>query len=123
VSESAASAKRGWGSFGAKPAQSETPVRAAAKRCPPGRGRSGREAAKPRLQWNLGFSVDTWLLVVGSEKLTRWSVLIMRTSLAVYCVDVGSAVNETSDGLAWVLQGKLQLVPRCTIWPEGSVRI
>jgi hypothetical protein len=28
VSESAVSAKRGWGQFGAKPAQSETPVRA-----------------------------------------------------------------------------------------------
>jgi hypothetical protein len=34
VSESAVSAKRGWGSFGAKPAQSETPARAAAKRRP-----------------------------------------------------------------------------------------
>jgi hypothetical protein len=32
VSESAESAKRGWGKFGAKPAQSETAVRAAAKR-------------------------------------------------------------------------------------------
>src|SRR5580693_4510356 len=41
VSESAASAKRVRGWFGAKPAQSETPVRAAAKRRPPGRGRSG----------------------------------------------------------------------------------
>src|SRR5208337_2223482 len=38
---SAASAKRGWSSFGSKPAQSETPVGAAAKRRPPGRGRSG----------------------------------------------------------------------------------
>jgi len=43
VSESAVSAKRGWGSFGAKAAQSETPVRAAAKRRPPGRGSSGRK--------------------------------------------------------------------------------
>jgi len=42
VSESAVSAKRGWGYFGAKPAQSETPVRAAAKRRPPGRGGSGK---------------------------------------------------------------------------------
>jgi hypothetical protein len=41
VSESAVSAKRFWFMFGAKPAQSETPVRAAAKRRPPGRGRSG----------------------------------------------------------------------------------
>jgi hypothetical protein len=43
VSESAVSAKRGGGSFGAKPAQSETPVRAAAERRPPARGRSGSE--------------------------------------------------------------------------------
>ena len=41
MSESAVSAKRGWGSFGAKPAQFETPVGAAAKRRPPGGGRSG----------------------------------------------------------------------------------
>jgi hypothetical protein len=34
VSESAVSAKRGWGQFGAKPAQSETPVGAAAERRP-----------------------------------------------------------------------------------------
>jgi hypothetical protein len=47
VSESAVSAKRGWGSFGAKPAQSETPVRAAAKRRPPGRGSSGEKMAQP----------------------------------------------------------------------------
>ncbi len=38
MSESAVSAKRGWVSFGAKAAQSETPVRAAAKRRPRGRG-------------------------------------------------------------------------------------
>ncbi len=38
--ESAVSAKRGWVQFGAKPAQSETPVRAAAKR------RSTRKRAK-----------------------------------------------------------------------------
>ena len=43
MSESAVSAKRGWGSFGAKPAQSETPVRAVAKRRPPGSGRSGKD--------------------------------------------------------------------------------
>jgi hypothetical protein len=46
VRESAASAKRVWFMFGAKPAQSETPVRAAAKRRPPGRGRSGKKDAK-----------------------------------------------------------------------------
>ena len=38
VRESAVSAKRGCFMFGAKPAQSETPVRAAAERRPPGRG-------------------------------------------------------------------------------------
>jgi len=43
VSESAASAKRSWFMFGAKPAQSVTLVRAAAKRRPPERGRSGRK--------------------------------------------------------------------------------
>ena len=44
MSESAASAKPALGLwFGAKPAQSETPVRAAAKRRPPGRGRSERK--------------------------------------------------------------------------------
>jgi hypothetical protein len=42
VRESVVSAKRGWVSFGAKPAQSETPARAAAKRRPPGRGCSGK---------------------------------------------------------------------------------
>ena len=41
--ESAVSAKRFCFMFGAKPPQSETPVRAAAKRRPPGRGRSGKE--------------------------------------------------------------------------------
>jgi hypothetical protein len=45
VRESAVSAKRAWGSFGAKPAQSETPVRAAAERRPPGRGRSENKMA------------------------------------------------------------------------------
>ena len=43
MSESAVSAKRALGLwFGAKPAQSEPPVRAAAKRRPPERGRSGK---------------------------------------------------------------------------------
>ena len=39
--ESAVSAKRVCFMFGAKPAQSETPVRAAVKRRPPGRGAVG----------------------------------------------------------------------------------
>jgi hypothetical protein len=43
VRESAVSAKRGWGWFGAKPAPSEAPERAAAKRRPPGGGRSGEK--------------------------------------------------------------------------------
>jgi hypothetical protein len=46
VSEGAARAKRFWFMFGATPAQSETPARAAAKRRPPGRGRSGTKDAK-----------------------------------------------------------------------------
>jgi hypothetical protein len=45
VSESAVSAKRGWGQFGAKPAQSETHVRAAAKRRPPERAEVEKMAA------------------------------------------------------------------------------
>ena len=45
MSESAVSAKQGWGSFGAKPARSETPVRAAAKRRPPLGGPSGGKVA------------------------------------------------------------------------------
>jgi len=62
VSESAVSAKRGWGSFGAKPAQSETPVRAAAKRRPPAQRRSGRKSrsylevlARPKLKYSQGL--------------------------------------------------------------------
>ena len=47
MSESAVSAKRGWVQFGAKSAQSETPARAAAKRRPPGGGRSGRKMRSP----------------------------------------------------------------------------
>ena len=59
VSESAVSAKRGWGSFGAKPAQSETSVRAAAKRRPPGRGRSGGKMAllTAELKWGCRWLV------------------------------------------------------------------
>src|SRR5260370_5332930 len=41
ASESAASAKGSWCIFGAKPAQSETPVPAAVEPRPTGRGRSG----------------------------------------------------------------------------------
>ena len=44
MSESAVSDKPAFGLwFGAKPAQSETPVRAAAQRRPPGGGHSGEE--------------------------------------------------------------------------------
>jgi hypothetical protein len=42
MSESAASANRSWGQFGPKPAQSETPVRTAAKRRPTRKRRSGK---------------------------------------------------------------------------------
>jgi hypothetical protein len=46
VSESAASAKRSWFMFGAKPAQSETPVRAAAERRPTRKRAQWKEDAK-----------------------------------------------------------------------------
>ena len=46
--ESAASAKRVWFMFGAKPAQSETPVRAAAKRRPTRKRAQWKEDAKLR---------------------------------------------------------------------------
>ena len=53
VRESAVSAKRVGFMFGAKPAQSETPVRAAAERRPPGRGRSrkGRHRLRRIAGW------------------------------------------------------------------------
>ena len=50
MSESAVSAKRGWGWFGVKPAQSETPVRAAAKRRSPGGGRVEKRKGQPSLR-------------------------------------------------------------------------
>jgi len=46
VRESAVRAKLGWGWFGAQPARSETPVRAAAERRPPGRGAQRSEQAE-----------------------------------------------------------------------------
>ena len=46
MSESAESAKRGWASFGAKPAQSETTVRAAAKRRSTRQGTEWKEKVK-----------------------------------------------------------------------------
>jgi hypothetical protein len=49
VSESAASAKRVWLMFGAKPAQSETPVRAAAEPRPTWKRAQWKEDAK--LPW------------------------------------------------------------------------
>ena len=59
VRKSAVSANRGWVGlgwvgFGAKPAQSETPVRAAAKRRPPGEGRSEEKMAEPSVLRLLG---------------------------------------------------------------------
>jgi len=56
VSESAESAKRGWGQFGAKPAQSETTVRAAAER------RSTREST----EWKEGVKLPRVLGLVVS---------------------------------------------------------
>ena len=68
MSESGVSAKRGWGSFGAKPAQSETPVRAAAKRRPPGRERSGKRWRSPQ------FEDEGWLLRVESQPAIRGTI-------------------------------------------------
>ena len=45
---------RGWFLFGAKPAQSETPARAAAERRSPGRAK-WKQSAEPRLQVENGF--------------------------------------------------------------------
>ena len=57
MSESVVSAKRGWVLFGAKPAQSETPDRAAAKRCPPEEADVGKDGvAFPfRTVFGVGF--------------------------------------------------------------------
>jgi len=45
VSESAVSAKRGWGQFGAKPTQSETPARAAPSGVRPEEGKVEKKMA------------------------------------------------------------------------------
>ncbi len=50
MSESAASAKRSWFMFGAKPAQCETPVRAAAK----------RRSTRKRAQWGEDAELPLW---------------------------------------------------------------
>jgi hypothetical protein len=60
VSESAASAKRFWFRFGAKPAQSETPVRAAAKRRP----------TRKRAQWKKDRAA--FRVVLGYGLGRRW---------------------------------------------------
>jgi hypothetical protein len=79
VSGSAASAKRGWFVFGMKPAQSETPAGAAAKRRPPGRGEvDGRREAtvsKIGLAWqailsSLMAQLRRSVEVTGSAKET-----------------------------------------------------
>ena len=58
MSESAASAKRFWFMFGAKPAQGETPVRAAAKRRSTRKRAQWKEDAQPPTHWKVGSSVD-----------------------------------------------------------------
>jgi hypothetical protein len=60
VSESAASAKRFWFMFGAKPAQSETLVRAAAKRRP----------TRKRAQWKKDRAALR--VVSGYKSGRRW---------------------------------------------------
>jgi hypothetical protein len=67
VSEGAGSAKCVWFMFGAKPAQSETPARAAAKRRPLVRGHSGKKDAKlPKNKVGLGAFYRT------SSQLAIW---------------------------------------------------
>jgi hypothetical protein len=61
VSESAESAKRGWASFGAKPAQSETPVRAAAER------RTPEEAKWEERRRSLPSVIGTQCVLNGSD--------------------------------------------------------
>jgi hypothetical protein len=76
VSESAGSAKRGWGQFGAKPAQSETPVRAAAKRRPPGIGGSGK-------RWHsLPFEKQRVAISRVGKRLSLWTFFPGRESSA-----------------------------------------
>ena len=58
MSESAVSAKRGWVQFGAKPAQSETPVRAAAK----------RRSTRKRAQWKEDAKLRGAVRVLGWER-------------------------------------------------------
>ena len=55
--ESAGSAKRSWFMFGAKPAQSETPVRAHGQAAPTRKRRSGKEDAELPREWYLGGTV------------------------------------------------------------------
>src|SRR5882724_3993932 len=59
VREGAVRAKRRWGWFGAQPARSEAPVRAAAERRPPRRGRSGRKGVRTT-------EVSGWMVVRSS---------------------------------------------------------
>ena len=56
--ESAVSAKRGWGWFGAKPAQSETPVGAAAT----------RRYTRKRTQWGRSRAASATLLGDDPER-------------------------------------------------------
>jgi hypothetical protein len=58
VRESAASAKRVWFMFGAKPAPSETPVRAAAK----------RRSTRKRAQWQEDAKLHGAVRVLGWER-------------------------------------------------------
>ncbi len=76
MSESVVSAKRGWVLFGAKPAQSETPVRAAAKRRPPGRGRSGTKTRSLQREFGLDtLSVSEVYEIKGGTWMNDVAVL------------------------------------------------
>jgi len=83
VSESAVSAKRGWGWFGAKPAQSETPVRAAAKQRPPGRGGVGEDSVAFRFRM-------TGLLGIGQSAHSRHTREVVYPAGSSWRIDVAA---------------------------------
>jgi hypothetical protein len=87
VSESAVSAKQGWGWFGAKPAQSETPARAAAKRRPPGRGRSGEKDG-------VAFLLRLRMAVTDGKSATGGTQVILNAVPVAFSTDRQSVVKS-----------------------------
>jgi hypothetical protein len=93
VRESAVRAKRGWVWFGASPARSETPVRAAAKRRPPGRGRSDQNKKKKTGQ---GAAREAGLVVAVTATKTMPAMMVV----AVVGMREGTGCNALT-GLGW----------------------